>query len=261
MPNDFEFALTLNTERHLRIGEIVTTLREVEEMLADIERNVRQIPQSTAKWGWSEDPALRFVASVNGVDEASLRRIVTVAKEGLETAATAARDKINPDWPPEFGVRARASAEAILCLINSLESITVEATGNAPIELGAFDAPQGRRMFSSVDGILEALGRPSANTTYIGLKEWQTGYRVRCYLNRERWRTEISNRNLWENHVTSYGRVLYNADGVPVSITDVTEIVERTGSTKLSELEGKLPDLTGRMSTSGFVRRIRGGDA
>ena len=263
MTTDYELAVTLDPRKALRFEDAVATLRNIYIILQDLERNVRQTQEPTADWGVGDHPQMRFVAHVNGVDATTLRRIVTVAQDGLQRATVAAQRQAPVDWPPEFGRLARESTESIVRLLESLDStILIEATGAEQVEL-SLEPPNERKraMHSSVDGILEWLGKRGEHTTYVGLREFRTGNYVRCYLNRDRWREEISRRTLWEKHVIIYGVVTYNQDGIPLSIRDVTDIQERSGSANLSQLEGQHPDLTGRFSTAGFIRRLRGHDA
>lgn len=259
MPDDFEFTLGLNTERNLPARDMATALQSAQVILADVERNVRQRDDAEAVWIWSQEPEFTLRCSVNGIDERSLQQIVTVATDGMK-AAVAARENLAVDWPAEFGEVARTNAFAIVNLLQDQEFLTVEATGIDEVEVIPLDVKRSRRLISSVDGVIATLSRFRRNTIYAAVSEWRTGYKVKCYLRRDQWLADLTDRNLWEKHVTVYGRVTYDADGIPVSVTDVSRIDERSGRVKLSEMEGKLSGMTGRLSPEGFVRRLRGGD-
>jgi hypothetical protein len=266
MPADFEFAVSLNADEPLSVGFIAATLRDLEAMLRDIERSVSDNKQSAADWKWAEDAELTFVAHVNGVDEHTLSRVVGSAQSGFINASRAAAgDPIGIEWPAEFGTEARQSAERILRRLAELESITIEATGFDPVVIREARIDQlvvgrsHRRVFSSVDGILELIAHPRrGRTVRAGLRESSSGRYVRCSLAAEKWRDELRERNLWDRLVRLYGRVAYDDEGVPLSIVDVTDIVDRQSGVRLKDFRGAAPDLSNGASPDEFVDRLRG---
>lgn len=264
MPTDFEFAVTLNTGGRLDVELITSTLRDIEQMLSAIERMVTQAP-SHARWTWAEDTRLGFVASPNGVDEGTLRRVVDVADIGFRNARAALHDDARVEWPSEFGSDARQSAERILRRLGELDSITVEATGHEPVtleEVQLDDAVVGRprrRVHSSVDGILEMVSRvQESRTVRAGLRDSATRRYVRCYLSAERWLDYLRQRNLWERRVVLYGRVAYDEEGNPLSIVDVDDIQAREQGVRLRDFQGAAPDIARGLSTDALIERLRG---
>jgi hypothetical protein len=264
MPTDYEFAVSLNADEALDIDFIASTLRDVEMMLAAIEREVTQANRAAAHWKWAEDTRLSFVASVNGVDEQTLGRVVEIAQAGL-TAAQRVTQDVLPQWPAEFVGPARESANRILQRLSDLESITVEATGHDPIIIEAppDDTQIGvrrlRRVHSSVDGVLEMMSRKQRTRTIrAGLREASSGTYVRCFLDYERWYEEMRSRNLWDRAVRMYGRVAYRDDGAPQSIVDVDQIDLRETGIRIRDFQGAAPDLARGLSADQIIDRLRG---
>ena len=264
MTTDFEFAVSLNAEEPLAINVISQTLRDVESLLREIERAHRQVHQASAEWKWGESNPLTFVAHVNGVDAATLDRIVGTAQAGFEQASVAARTQGQGEWPPEFGTEARRSAERILSRLAILESITIEATGRAPLvireaQVGHLVAGRSRRrVFASVGGVLELVAHPPrGRNVRAGLRESHSARYVHCELEADRWRDELRERNLWDRQVTLYGRVAYDDEGVPLSIVDVSDIVDRESGIRLRDFRGAAPALADGLGLDEAINRLR----
>ena len=260
MPEPQFFQWSVATDRQLPTEAMESAIYNTRVMMADIERHVRNVPEASAQWEWYGNPEVILGCTPNGIDESTLKRMADIGSDGMKVAFSMRTNPAEmPQWPSEFGDEAKASALAIVGLLAPDDLLIF---GNdADLQIAIVDPRPVRRLVSSVDGVITSLnGRFRANTMYAQVIEWRTNHTVKCFLDRGRWLDELRRRNVWEQHVIVYGRVLYNADGVPVTITDVTEIHERDSTVKLSDLEGRLQGMTGRYGVQGFVRRTRGGD-
>ncbi|MDE2993039.1 MAG: hypothetical protein OXU67_04070 [Chloroflexota bacterium] len=114
-----------------------------------------------------------------------------------------------------------------------------------------------RRVYSSVDGVLELVAC-QGETVVVGLWEHGTGAYVRCCLAAGEWFDELRDRALWGKRVLVEGRVAYDEAGTPLSIVDVTSVVERESGSRLRDFRGSAPNLTGGLSTEEFIARVRG---
>lgn len=267
MTTDFEFAVSLNTDEPLAANIIVDTLRDVQTLLTDIERHLVGVRPSEAEWKWGQENDLRVVAHVNGVDAETLGRVVGVAQSGFGTVAGAVELQRPIEWPREFGDDARRSAERILKRLALLESITIEATGHEPLVIREARLEEivvgrsRRRVFSSVDGILELISHPrSGRNLRAGLRESHSGRYVKCSLDADRWRDELRERSLWDKRVSLYGRVAYDDEGEPLSIVDVNEIREPASRTDLRDFRGAAPDLIGGLTLDDAIGNLRDND-
>ena len=263
MTTDFGLAVTLNTDEQLDVKLIVAALRDIENILSEIERSVSADRDAKAHWAWGEEAHLQFVASPNGVAEATLGRVLEVVHDGFEGAVGAAQSNGGVKWPPEFGVRAQHSAQRVLRLLKHLESITIETTGRPPLEIREarieqlFAGLPVQRVYSSVEGVLEMVSR-RGKIVRAGLREHGTGTYVKCRLAAEEWFDDLRDRALWGKRVLVEGRVAYNEEGTPLSIVDVTSVVERESGPRIRDFRGSVPDLTGGLSTEEFIARVRG---
>ena len=263
MTTDFELGVTLNTDDPLDVELIIATLRNIENILREIERSISTDRDAKAHWTWGEEAHLQFVASPNGVAEDTLDRVLEVVHDGFEGAMDAAQFNRRVEWPPEFGGTARRSAEQILRSLRHVESLTIETTGRPPLEIQEarieqlFTGQVVRRVYSSVEGVLEMVSR-RGKTVRAGLREHGTGAYVKCRLDADEWFDELRDGALWGKRVLVEGRVAYDEEGTPLSIVDVTSVIERESGPRIRDFRGSVPDLTGGLSTEEFVARVRG---
>ena len=263
MTTDFALGVTLNTDEQLDIKLVMATLRHVENILSEIERGISADHDAKAHWTWGEEAHLQFVASPNGVAGDTLSRVLEVVHDGFEGAMDAAQSNGGIEWPPEFSVRAQRSAQRILQSLRHIESLTIETTGRPPLEIQEarieqlFTGQTVRRVYSSVDGVLEMVSR-RGKTVRAGLREHGTGAYVKCRLDADEWFYELRDGALWGKRVLVEGRVSYGKEGMPLSIVDVTSVVERESGPRISEYRGSVPDLTGGLSTEEFIAQVRG---
>jgi len=263
MTTEFEFALSLNTDAPLDVEFIRLTLKNVEDLLRDLERSITPTRRSVAKWRWGEEAHLAFVASVDGAKPDTLERVVGLAQAGFEQAMLAADSDGPVKWPPEFTRRARESAASVLRRLERLQSLTIQATGRPSLEITRARVDQdivGRalsRMRSSVEGVLEMVSH-RGTVLRAGLREVGTNRYVRCSLDADRWRDELRDRSLWDSRLTVYGLVAYDEEGFPVSVVDVDDIVERETGISLLEFEGAIPGLTQGLPSEEYLARLRG---
>ena len=263
MTTDFEFGVTLNTDDPLDVEFVIETLRNIENILREIERNVSANHDARAHWTWGEEARLQFVASPNGVAGDTLGRVLEVVHDGFEGAMDAAQSNGGMEWPPEFSVRAQRSAQRILQSLRHLESLTIETTGRPPLEIKEarieqlFTGQAVRRVYSSVEGILEMVAR-RGKTVRAGLREHGTGAYVKCRLAADEWFDRLRDDALWGKRVLVEGRVAYDEEGTPLSIVDVTSVIERESGPRIRGFRGSAPNLTGGLSTEEFIARVRG---
>ncbi len=114
-----------------------------------------------------------------------------------------------------------------------------------------------RRVYSSVEGVLEMVAC-QGETVMVGLQEHGTGAYVQCYLAAGEWLDELRDRALWGKRVLVEGRVAYDEAGTPLSIVDVTSVIERESGPRIRDFRGSAPNLTGGLSTEEFIARVRG---
>lgn len=265
MATDFEFGINLNSDAPVGVEFVQQTLRYIQSLLVDIERSITD-GRSRTKWHWRDEASLNFVARVNGVDESTLKRIVTLAKSGFENAMLAGEQGHDIQWPEEFRRAAKDSTAAILNQLNRLESLTIAATGSQPIEISKvrlqrdIEAHSVRRIHSSVEGTLEMVSR-RAGMVRAGLREVRTGRYVRCRFVASEWLETLRERQLWDRRVVVYGMVAYDDEGNPESVNEIDEVSERDTSISLLDFEGVAPALTGGLSAEDFMEQLRGGES
>ena len=114
-----------------------------------------------------------------------------------------------------------------------------------------------RRVYSSVEGVLELVAC-QGETVVVGLREHGTGAYVQCCLAADEWFDELRDQSLWGKRVLVEGRVAYDEAGTPLSIVDVTSVVERESGPRISDFRGSAPNLTGGLATEEFIARVRG---
>jgi hypothetical protein len=147
--------------------------------------------------------------------------------------------------------------------LEHLESLTIEATGHPPLEVRearvehVIEARQPRRVYASVEGVLELIAHRSG-ALRVGIREHNTGRYVRCTLPEKEWLGRLRDLSLFSRRVVVDGRVAYDEEGRPLSITDVTDITPRRAGKPIREFKGAVPDLTGGLPTEEFIARIRG---
>lgn len=82
-PSEVTFTLTLDGER-VDADVVASTLKDLESLLKDIERQVRGVEHAKVQWAWGdESPEITLVATVNGVSAHELLRIVDDAQDGF----------------------------------------------------------------------------------------------------------------------------------------------------------------------------------
>ena len=114
-----------------------------------------------------------------------------------------------------------------------------------------------RRVYSAVDGVLELVVR-RGKTVMAGIREHGTGAYVKCCLAADEWFDELRDRALWGKRVLVEGRVAYDEASTPLSIVDVTSVIERESRSRIGDFRGSAPNLTGGQSTEEFIARVRG---
>ena len=117
-----------------------------------------------------------------------------------------------------------------------------------------------RRVKASVEGVLEMVSH-KGETIIAGVREHRTRNYVRCLLTVEQWRDDLRQRNLWDRRVLVYGAVAYDHEGIPLSIRDVTEIVERDTGLNIRDFQGAAPGILGNHEVDEFISRLRGNQA
>lgn len=114
-----------------------------------------------------------------------------------------------------------------------------------------------RRVYSSVEGVLEMVSC-RGKTVMARIREHGTGAYVKCCLAADEWFDELRDRALWGKRVLVEGRVAYDEEGKPLSIVDVTAVIERESGPRIRDFRGSVPNLTGGLSTEEFIARVRG---
>ena len=97
-----------------------------------------------------------------------------------------------------------------------------------------------RGVYSSVDGVLEVIAC-RGETVRAGIREHGTGAYVKCCLAADEWFDELRDRALWGKRVLVEGRVAYDEEGRPLSIVDVTAVIERESGPRIRDFRGSVP--------------------
>ena len=258
-PTDVTFSLSLDGDE-LDVRSIAETLKDIEALLADIERYVRERTESSVRWRWGTESRLDVVASVNGASRYELERIVEEAQRGFEQAQRAAKEHTRVHWPESFGSRAQGSARRILQRLRNLQSITVRAENREPLVIEAAEvgetvvARKGlhprRRIHSSIEGRLELISHRGK----LGAAIRERRNAVQCTFPDEMLEKI---KNLFDKIVVAEGLVSYRDDGTPISITDIKTLNEKKPGRDLLDFLGSAPDFTGGLSTEEFISKIR----
>lgn len=149
-----------------RVRTISETLRDIESLLADIERQVRGTTKAEAEWAWLETPVLEFTASANGVSAPELRQVVTEFRHGFDRAREAREQQKRVEWPDSFDPQARKQANKILKRLEDLGSLAISAEDLPEVFIDAAEVtelvigtPRLRRVRSTVEGELEVISK------------------------------------------------------------------------------------------------------
>lgn len=255
---EIPFAIKLESDEQLSVKLISDTLRDVERMLADIEKHMFDRENAKAEWKWPEGADLEVVATVNGLDRDQLSRIVHEAEKGFSEAKEAKGPVI---WPKSFGPTAKACAGRILSRLDKLDSIVVRAEQGKPITITSAEVSQRvigraarrRTAYSSIEGKLELISH--RGRLRAAIKENLSGIVVQCIFPDEMIE-EI--KDLFDKKVVLEGQITYRENGEPISATRVSSVIERKPGRPLRDYIGAAPDLTGGVSSEEFIARIRG---
>lgn len=255
---EIPFTVKLESDEPLSVRIIAETLRDIENMLSDIEKHIFNTSDARAQWKWPDEAELEVVATVNGLDRAQLSRIVEEAERGF-TEAKEAKGSVN--WPSGFGPAAQDSARKILGRLEKLNSIIVRAEDRRPVTITT--AEIGKRVtgklisrrcaYSSVEGRLELISH--RGKLRAAVKENVTDCVVQCTFSDEL--LDVI-KELFDKRVVVEGLVNYRENGEPISITKVSSVTERKHGAPLRDFIGSAPDITGGVSSDEFIARLRG---
>ena len=252
---DYEFGISFRAEDRLDARAVAEALQQMEALLLDVESRLTN-KAAVGHWKWADEAitTLKFVISPNGVTPDVIEHTLADVTTGFN-----AGQSLDASFPESFGPAAIQSVRSILRRLETVEAIVVEATGQPTLEIT--DAPlpgitrrRTRRVWSSVDGILETMTAKSG-LTVAGVREHGTGRFVKLLFSNEEWDSRLQ--SLWKQRVLVEGRVAYNADGEATSITEVEAINPRE-TTNLRDFRGMLPELTQGRSPEEHVAKVRG---
>jgi hypothetical protein len=263
---DITFAISLDTPDRLDVKYISDTLRDVEQLLADIEKKIRGTEKAEVKWAWQQEPTLELVATVNGVNREDLERIVEEAEAGFKEARTVVPGggTVEPramHWPGSFGTVAKNRVRNILKRLERVESITIRVENHAPVIIESAQVSEyftakrktTKRMISSVEGRLELIShRGKLRAAIQDLTNPQNS--VSCSFGDD---MVEKIKHLFDKRVLAEGLVSYRENGTPISITQIRNIIERTSGKSLLDFIGAAPDFTGGQDEDEFMARIR----
>ncbi len=243
-----------------RVRTISDTLKDIESLLADIERQVRGTSKAEAQWAWLETPVLEFTASANGVSAPELRQVVREFRHGFDRVREARERRKRVDWPESFDPNARKQANKILKRLEELGSLTVSTVDLPEVfidvaEVGDLGAgTRLRRVHSTVEGELEVISRRGG--LRASLKELNSNNIVSIMFSED---MKEKVKGLWDKRVLVGGMVSYRSDGSAISVNQVDYIEERLPGPPLSTFIGAAPDLTGGRSDEDFIEEMRDG--
>jgi hypothetical protein len=244
----------------LDLGAFSGVTNDFRTVLQEVEASLTNEPPKAA-WRVEDTSGFRAVASPNGVSEATLQRVIERAYDGFKRVDQANGRPVN--WPAEISIRARRAIRRVFKHLDKIESLTIQGEGIEPLTLVRSDteqAPEPARPsyyeVSQLDGRLDLISVRSRLLFVI--EEHVTGVRVPCRFPDHM--TEEIKAALGARVVVE-GLIRYNADGVPTSMSNVTDLFVRPKPLKtLEELVGSAPDFTGGIDPVEYIRTMRDQD-
>lgn len=256
MATTFEFGIDLVDDRPIDAQSVQRTWNDLERLLSTIESSISGA-MAKVHWFVDEPVALTVAASPNGVSASTIEHVIRVAREGF---AHAAAEDDPMDWPSELNEDARASVGRILGRLQDLETVIVRATGYQPLAIDAASfsvSVKGKkrvRMRSSVEGDLLTLAH-GRNGFELGIRERLSGKYVRCSFDGD---LLAKAKDLFDRRVVVEGVVAYNDEGLPSSVSEVTDVYPRLTGLSFRDFRGVVPDLLEGKTLDDFIEEVRG---
>ena len=235
------------------------SLEDIARLLVDVDRAMYG-PKSKHQWYvgniQSSAPTITVRPDPQGKDA------VSVVGAGLRSV-TAGTDRP----PPHFSEQALLDLRKMTRLFRGggkAMSIAVSVGGRQTAAIRSDIGEQvdriltaGHHNLGSLEGTLEIINVHGAPT--ITIWERVSGSPVRCYIPRERAWIELV-KSLLEKRVTVAGHIRYFANGVPRSVSDVTDIEDTTLNPSLPKAEfGSIPDaLVREIGAAEWLKAVRG---
>lgn len=239
------------------LGGVINDFRAI---LQAVESSLTNEP-AKATWHVEEATGFRTVASPNGVNEETLHKVVERSHEGFRRVEQAGDGPVN--WPQELNARARRAILRVFKHLSKIDRLTIEGDGVEPLTLTRTDdarlqvpAGRGYHEVSQLDGKLDLIS--VRNRLLFVIEEHVTGVRVPCTFPgqmADRVKDALGKRVIVE------GLIRYNANDIPTSVTEITDLFIRPKPLKtLEELVGSAPDFTGGIDPVRYVRQMRESD-
>lgn len=262
--SEYTLGLSLNVaemqDNFLPLGVLIPTLRDLNAVLAEIETAVTGASEQAIGWEIEGDPAVRVVATVNGVSADTLNAVVGQARNRLAQAGQATDSGRLRDVTPQTWRRLRS----IVGRLTKLASVTITATGQDPVVIPKEEAQPTlvavpRQTYverSEVIGELDIIS--VRGTPHFVLYEHGTDRSVRCVFP-DRMMPQV--KEALGRRIVVEGFVRYRADGSPMRVTDVARfLILPEPQRDIEDFRGALPSIGGDLPSGEFIHRLRVAD-
>jgi hypothetical protein len=237
--------------------------------LRNIESNItREAPK--VQWRWRDDAAVWAIATPNGVDATTLRKICNEARLGLQRVKEAEGKEI--DWPQSFGKPAQVSVKHLvrqlakepkdagtIKTVGKPEAIRFYIDGQQPLfiehvvvreEYGHKKRPAEP---TSVDGVLDLISVRGG--LRFEITEHGTKRKIACLIDSDTLLKQAT--KALGRRVVVDGMLEYKIGGAPKQVSQIKAIWARPKAIPMKSFRGSLPKLTGGLSAEEYVRKIR----
>lgn len=255
-----EHHLTLSLGARIRLAAYRKTASNLETVLRDVERGLTG-GSPRVRWKTGQDtPVLAAVASANGVDDSTIAQIVSTTRLAFERVVRSDGNAV--DYPSALSDEGKTALANIMRRLDQAKSLIIESDGAPPLLIEQVTLRQqfGKRGFpserTSVDGVIDLIS--VRGRLLFTIDEHGTGRRLPCHVGEKflaKAKEALARRAVVE------GLLIYDRNGVPTQIRDVTDIWIRPAGRDVRELVGSLPQFSGKLSGGEYVRRMRRGNA
>lgn len=263
MPSDRVSLLVKLLGERIPVAKANAVQHDAIEALALIETELAKVSLSEAKKHWQAGEAAQFYAEAfpNGVDRPTLERVANKFREAFDAMQRSA-EGAPVRWPTGIPESAKPHLRRISeGLGTSYEQIEVSVGDAEPVVVDqvVLEKKHGTKGYvedSTVEGFLDVIqvgGKYEFRLVEVG-----TQHHILCRYDRAMLEKV---KDALEKRVIVEGMVRHKADGTPTRVTGVRSIwIVPEPKRSLDELHGSIPDLTGGLSASEHVRRMREDD-
>lgn len=258
MANSLEFELYGDAEA-VYYDALIKALADVQRLVRDVDWDVTR--EATGR-RWivkrlhSSTPTIAIRPAIDGAET------LEVLQRGLETVI----DPAGRELPSSFSESALQDLRRMGRLFKSKTKLRKLAFNSDGQEIATvtntipnkvdFILSRGFSEYGSIEGVLEAINLHG--TPRFTIWDRITGAPAHCAFPRSGdWTQKV--KSLLQRRVLVAGKIRYLNDGRPYSLSELTELVDKTPDPSLPKGDfGSIPALTGDMDSVEYVRRLRG---